>query len=134
MTARTVFVLGAGFARAFVPHAPLAIDDYDIPSLRKRFESFKAARSILDDALSQRADGRIDLEQLMTRLGGMPYDATEARLELALLEKHLRHSVVRMLMEAKSREVDTEALDEFARLVLDAEASVVTFNYDDVFD
>ncbi len=62
-----VFVLGAGFTRAFVPQAPLLVDDYKIPCLSKRFASFSHAKAILDDALAEYSDDRVNLERIMTR-------------------------------------------------------------------
>jgi hypothetical protein len=134
MCDKLVFVLGAGFTRAFVPEAPLLVDDYEIPRLRERFVSFSHATAILDDALAAGSNDRIDLERLMTRLSGMPYDGTDARRELTLLESELRKSLVKPLREAKAAEVDRKSLDAFARFVLKQKASIVTFNYDDVFD
>lgn len=129
-----VFVLGAGFTRALVPKAPLLVDDYDIPRLRERFTSFSYATAILDHALAEGSNGHIDLERLLTRLSGMPYDAADAHRELALLETALRKSLVQRLKEAKASEVDRENLVAFARMVLAKGASIVTFNYDDVLD
>jgi hypothetical protein len=134
MSDRLVFVLGAGFTRAFVPRAPLLVDDYEIPRLRERFASFSHAAAILDDALAEYPDGRVNLERLMTRLSGMPYDAVDARRELALVETALRKSLVERLTEAKKDKVDWEKLKAFARLVRKDKASIVTFNYDDVLD
>ena len=134
MSHRFVFVLGAGFTRAFVPEAPLLVDDYGIPALRERFRSFSYARAILDNAMAERSDGHVDLERLMTRLGGMPYDNTDAQRETVLLESELRKSLVKRIRQAKAGEVDRKGLDGFARFVLKNEASIVTFNYDDVFD
>src|SRR5438552_1754756 len=131
---KIVFVLGAGFTRALVPKAPLLFDDYGIPQLRGRFASFSHATRILDDALANGSDGRIDLERLLTRLSGMPYDATDGRLELALLESVLRKGLVQRIKEAKAATVDQKNLDAFARLVLAKKASIVTFNYDDFLD
>lgn len=134
MSDRTVFVLGAGFTRAFVPNAPLLVDDFDIASLRSRFNSFPHARAVLDRALAETGDGRVDLERLMTRLSGMPYDDDDARRELGLLDSTLRKSVVRRLEDAKAAGVDRDSLGAFARFVLAEKSSVVTFNYDDVLD
>jgi hypothetical protein len=130
----TVYVLGAGFTRAFVPKAPLLVDDYGIPDLRKRFDFFSHAAAILDDALAEYSGGYVDLERLMTRLSGMPYDAVDARREFALLETALRQSLVERLREAKKGKVDWEKLKTFARLVRKDKASIITFNYDDVLD
>jgi hypothetical protein len=129
-----VFVLGAGFTRAFVPRAPLLVDDYEIPRLCERFVSFPHATAILDDALSAGSNGNIDLERLMTRLSGMPYDGADARRELTLLESELRKSLVKRISDAKAAGFDQKSLRAFARFVLRKKASIVTFNYDDVFD
>jgi hypothetical protein len=134
MSDGVVFVLGAGFTRAFVPKAPLLVDDYGILDLRKRFESFPHAAAILDDALAEYPDGRVDIERLMTRLSGMPYDAVDVRHELALLETFLRKSLVQRIKDAKTAGVESGKLGAFARLVRKDKASIVTFNYDDVLD
>jgi hypothetical protein len=70
----------------------------------------------------------------MTRLSGMPYDGDDARHELALLESELRKLLVEKLSAAKKAKVDRNRLNAFARFVLESEASIVTFNYDDVLD
>src|SRR5712691_1793789 len=127
MSDGTVYVLGAGFTRAFVPKAPLLVGDYGIPDLRKRFDSFSHAAAILDDALAEYSGGYVDLERLMTRLSGMPYDAVDARREFALLETALRQSLVKRLREAKKGKVDWEKLKTFARLVRKDKASIITF-------
>ena len=114
----TVYVLGAGFTRAFLPEAPLLVDDWGIPALLKQFASFPHAKAILEDAQAERSDGRVDLERLLTRLSGMPYDAVDASRELALLETALRKSLVKRLKDAQAGEVDWEKLGAFAQLVL----------------
>ncbi len=129
-----VFVLGAGFTRGFVPKAPLLVGDFGIPDLRKRFDSFPHATAILDDALAEYSDDIVDLERLMTRLGGMPYDSADVRDELAFVETSLRNLLVKKLADAKATGVDSTELESFARFVIEREASVVTFNYDDVLD
>src|SRR5882724_1158992 len=134
MSEKTVYVLGAGFTRAFVPQSPLLVGDYGIPQLQKNFASFKHAAAILDDALAQGTNGHINLERLMTRLSGMPYDSTDNRLELALLETALRKSLVQRIEGAKASGVDWQTMKEFANCVLAEKASIVTFNYDDALD
>jgi hypothetical protein len=129
----TVFVLGAGFTRAFVPAAPLLIDNYGIPELAQRFAQFPWATSILNDAMSE-SPVRVDLERLMTRLGGMPYDHDDARHELGLLDSELRRSLIRRIQTAKLAGIAQDRLEAFARFVVDTSASIVTFNYDDVLD
>ena len=39
----TVFVLGAGFTRAFLPNAPLLVDDYGGDALKEQFSHFPMA-------------------------------------------------------------------------------------------
>ena len=43
---KTVFVIGAGFTKAFAPDAPLLVDDYGVCGIKKQFESFPTALSI----------------------------------------------------------------------------------------
>lgn len=129
-----VFVLGAGFTRAFVPKAPLIIDDYGISSLRQRFSTLSYALAALNAAVAERSDDRIDLEHLMSRLSGMPYDTGDARRELELLDWELRKTLVRKLKDAEAAGVDWAKIMMFARLVVTKGASIVTFNYDDVLD
>jgi hypothetical protein len=129
-----VFVLGAGFSRALVPQSPLLVDDYGIKELQSRFSRFPHARAILDDAYREFGNGRVDLERLMTRLSGMPYDAIDARRECGLVETGLRQTLVAKLRTAKAAHVNWERLRLFAHRVLSSESSIVTFNYDDVVD
>ncbi len=133
MDDQTVFVLGAGFTRAFAPAAPLLFDDWGIPDLLEQFKGFEFAKSTLTDALEAGQDGKVDLERLMTRLAGTPFDDTEARHELALVEISLLRTLVRRLSTLR-QDLDRKALDDFARYVVDNRASIVTFNYDDLVD
>src|SRR5712692_9146095 len=76
----TVFVLGAGFTKAFLREAPLLIDDYGAEALKAKFGAFRDAVALLELELEltlkeKYPAGWINLERLMTRLaGGMPYD------------------------------------------------------------
>src|SRR4051794_10002999 len=96
-----------------------------------RFARFPHATTILREAIVE-SSARVDLERLMTRLSGMPYDRDDARHELALLESELRRSLINRLDKAKAAGIDAESLAGFARFVLSSGASIVTFNYDDV--
>lgn len=131
----TVYVLGAGFTRALAPAAPLLRGDFGIETLRDTFSNLPTVAAVLDDAIAEGGSStNVDLERLMTRLGGMPYDSTDARLELTILERALRKALVSRLHAAKKAGVDTAMIDRFARHLLDTRASVVTFNYDDILD
>lgn len=82
LSQRIVFVLGAGFTKAFAPKAPLMVDHYDVDSILKEFADFQHARRILELELNKNSDGKINIERLMTRLhSGMPYDFKNAANE-----------------------------------------------------
>jgi hypothetical protein len=104
----TVFVLGAGFTKAFLPQAPLLIDDYGGDELKRKFASFPEALTVLEMELTHpdHRPGAINLERLMTRLaGGMPYDfQTGAEKQLGLLLSAVKESFVRRLAEARESE------------------------------
>jgi hypothetical protein len=134
MSNKVVYVLGAGFTRAFVPESPLLVDDFAIPLLREQFKSFPFVTTILDNALAEYTNDNIDLEKLMTRLSGMPYDSIDAQYELKLLETRLYKFLVQRIRDAKAEYVNWECLDKLVRLIRQQEASIVTFNYDDVVD
>ncbi|MEX0614152.1 MAG: hypothetical protein WD229_18680 [Pirellulales bacterium] len=135
----TVFVLGAGFTKAFLSGAPLLVDDYYGAQLRAKFRDFPHACAILDMELSQGSHpaGLIDLERLMTRLAaGMPYDqATGASHEFTLLLSELKQAFVRRLRAAKAELTDSDRdLQVFAAHCIRHRIHCITFNYDDVLD
>ena len=72
---KTVYVLGAGFTRAFLPDAPLLKDYYDMEQIAEKFKGFDDASRLLELARNWLGDGRIDIERLLSRLDSkMPYD------------------------------------------------------------
>lgn len=133
---KTVFVLGAGFTRAFLPGAPLLTDDYYVDELIKKFENLAHAKRILLQEKRRKADGSIDIERLMTRLhGGMPYDYShEANKEFDLLLKEVKRNFARRLEEAKSSERNERELKALAEYCISNTITCVTFNYDDILD
>jgi len=133
---KKVFVLGAGFTRAFLSCAPLLTDDYYVNELIEKFERFPHAKQILWQEKLRRTDGSIDIERLMTRLhGGMPYDYShEANKEIDLLLKEIKMAFRRRLDEAKSGKKHENELNKFAQYCVDNCISCITFNYDDVLD
>ncbi len=134
-TNRTVFVLGAGFTRAFVPDAPLLYDDYGIDSLIEEFSNFQYARQILEYEKQRSVNGKINIERLMTRLEGrMPYDFERgADEEIGLLLHRLKNTFVNRLELAKRKKHESD-LANFARYCIENHVDCVTFNYDDVLD
>lgn len=135
-TGQTVFVLGAGFTRAFLPRAPLLTDDYGGADLARRLQGYPHARRILLQEMARHGDGRLNIERLLTRLdGGMPYDPDhEATAEVALLAAELMQALVRRIEGAKSGTLHRADLMAFARRCLRDGTTCVTFNYDDILD
>jgi hypothetical protein len=131
---KRVFVLGAGFTRAFLPRAPLMVDDYDAPSLAQKFKDFEHASRILDWERARESD-KLNIERLMTRLyGGMPYDFHQgANEELGMLLAELKKSFVHRIEDAR-KDADTGSLLAFARFCVRNHVTCITLNYDDVLD
>jgi hypothetical protein len=121
-TKSPVFVLGAGFTKAFVPTAPLLTSDYDGEVLRKRFRGFGRASQVLETEMSQHPQGWINLERLMTRLdGGLPYDSfLGGEGELRLLFGELKSIFGAKLAAAKEEGVLVTELASFANHVVSA--------------
>ena len=132
---KTVFVLGAGFTKAFLPDAPLLIDHYELDSLSPKYAHCDLAKAVIDGDLNRSRDGKIDIERLLTRLDGLPYDRSDAALQLGLLKLDV-HSLFRnRLLRAKSgSNVNKDDLKRFAKHCIDHNITCITFNYDDVFD
>ena len=134
----TVFVLGAGFTRAFYPNAPLMRDDWGVDELIKKFGSIPGLRRILEHEKSFKPPN-IDIERLMTRLDEqMPYDLSEVGLSeaIASLLQELKYQLIQRIQQAG----DTNAtdlpsdLEKIAGYCVTQKINCVTFNYDDFFD
>lgn len=132
----TVFILGAGFTKAFLPDAPLLIDDFDTDELTRKFGPFERASQLLAGELSLNDGTRIDIERLMTRLdSGMPYDSIRGdESELRLLLSELRNAFVARLQKAKAGERREGELAALASYIIRNQIACITFNYDDVLD
>lgn len=133
---KTVFVIGAGFTRAFLPQAPLLTDNYDIDSLLKKFETLPHARRILELELAKNSDKKINIERLMSRLDSrMPYDFEHgANEELSLLLKEVKFSFNIRLDAAKKGQFFSTELAAFSKYCVHKNITCISFNYDDVFD
>lgn len=137
ITNKTVFVLGAGFTKAFFPKAPLLIDDYNAPFLKEKFCHFNYATRILDNEIKKRNDGKIDFESLLTRVENkMPYDNYSQCLELQLLATELKSIFKNKIVSAQTIEQETspQLMDKFAKFCVDIGLNCITFNYDGLFD
>ena len=138
---KQVFVLGAGFAKAFFRGAPLMTDDYAGAFLEGKYDKqdFPTAHMLIRNERSRNPDGDINIERLMTRLDSkMPYDKTaQSSHELDLLLADLREFLLTRLRNFKNGpplESEINALQSFARYCVENEITCITFNYDDSFD
>jgi hypothetical protein len=133
---REVFVLGAGFTKAFLPYSPLMVDDYEGDILALKFKDFPYASRVLDWERSRNERGEINIERLMTRLEGlMPYDFDhKADEELGMLLVELKRSFIRRIQLAREKGGYSRDLESFARYCISNGITCITFNYDDVLD
>lgn len=134
---KTVFVLGAGFTRAFVPDAPCLVGRFpDVVALKDEFTNYPAIQHLFESEITQVAGDEIDFERLLTRLdGGMPYDQ-EKGLEAQFRHLLSRVKVVfsRQMIKLRDADQNREDLEEFASYCLNIGATCITFNYDDILD
>lgn len=131
---KTVFVLGAGFTKAFLPEAPLLTDNYDVKE--DKIKNLPHAWRVLELELRRNFNREINIERLMTRLDGqMPYDFEHgAKEELDLLLYEVKQSFRRKLDNAKTYEFHEAELEKFADYCIFHNINCITFNYDDVLD
>lgn len=137
LSGRSVFVLGAGATRAFLPGSPLMEDDYGLERLLNIFSGHPYAFEILQqEKYRNQKKGFINIERLMTRLlGRMPYDLGEKiSHELSLLFTELKDEFIRRVEVAKKDLSNKDELAAFARLCVKKRINCITFNYDDVLD
>lgn len=136
---RTVFVLGAGFTKAFLPTAPLLVDDYGGDALRQKFRTFPYAPGLIEMEMRQpdHPQGWINLERLMTRLvTEMPHDhGTKSQHVFALIVNELMQTFRELIANARSDGLQNSGeLRLFAGHCIRTESTCITFNYDDVLD
>jgi hypothetical protein len=133
---KEVYVLGAGFTRAFADKAPLLVGDYDTDEVKK-FDAFPYTHAILEQERGRRSDRKMDLERLMTRLaGGMPYDWKSGGEHLLKgLFSALKRSLLEKLGVAKADpNVSGDQLKQLAQHCHQNHIHCITFNYDDFLD
>ena len=108
---RHVYVTGAGFTRAFVPGAPLLVDNFDNDVLVEKVRGLPKASQLLESERNRHPEGFIDIERLMTRLDElMPYDYADTSVdEFAFLLAELRRSFLARLSRARTGDVASEA-------------------------
>ena len=133
---RTVYVLGAGFTKAFLPDAPLLKDYYDMAQLAERFDRSIYAGGLIDLERNRLGDGRIDIEHLLSRLDSyIPYDFERGGTsELALLRTEvLRMFVDRLNLTKQGCQIGDDLL-AVARHCVSKRVTCITFNCDDFLD
>ena len=135
-TPRRVYVTGAGFTRAFVPKAPLLVDDFDNDELVLKVRGLPKASELLELERNKHPDGFINIERLMTRLDDlMPYDyANETIDEYAYLLAELKRAFRNRLARSRIGEVEGDDLQSFANYSSREGNTCITFNYDDYLD
>jgi hypothetical protein len=128
-------VLGAGFTKAFLPGAPLRVDEFDGNGLEQMFTTFPIALELIRLERSRNVDGKIDIERLMSRLdGGMPFDSGNADDQVRLLLSEVKRRFFGRISTARDGQVVPGLLVRFGRHCIEASVSIVTFNHDDFLD
>jgi hypothetical protein len=130
-----VYVIGAGFTKAFLTDAPLRIDEFDGEGLERLFAGFPVALRLIQLERRRNPGGKIDIERLMTRLdGGMPFDAGTAGDQIGLLLAELKQRFIRRIRTARDDKAVPELFVRFAWHCIEAGAAIGTFNHDDLLD
>ncbi len=113
-----VFVLGAGFTKAFAPDAPLMIDDYCGRELHEKYAHFPAAKKLIDAGM-ERNGGLIDIERVLTRLDArMPYDFEQGvGDELGLLLSDFKSCLVDKISAALAKDVEKGGLRPYREIL-----------------
>lgn len=136
-SADTVFVLGAGFTRAFAPESPLMVDDFGTDDIAGKIIGLPHASRVLEQERRRNHNGLVNIERLMTRLDSlMPYDFGQGAVdEFRLLLSEVRKGFRRKIESALTSDgFQKEALDEFVKNCHEMNVHFITFNYDDVLD
>jgi hypothetical protein len=139
MSGKTVFVLGAGFTKAFAPNAPLIEDDYDL----SRCDAYQlpAMRKIIDAerrraACNKGAAGRLNIERLLTRAGiVMPYDDPfTAAHQLAILSSDAQRCHIKRIYRGQVGGANSDVLKGLAEHIVANGIDCISFNYDELLD
>lgn len=133
---KTVFILGAGFTKAFYPDAPLVVDDYGSEEIAEKIKHLKHASRVLDWERSREPGGLLNIERFMTRLDAkMPYDFEQnADEELSILFSEVKKAFIKRIENAKKKSEYQADLDSFAQYCVDNRVICITTNYDDCLD
>lgn len=129
-----MFVLGAGFTKAFFPSSPLLLDDH-LGQLPIYLQS-DYVQTIIDTERKRTGCLKVDLERLLTRCADpLPSDSVVERAQLTLLMDELVRTFTERLRLLRSEiSPDAPVLSGLAQKVMAEHVTCVTFNYDDTFD
>jgi len=157
MNGKTVFVLGAGFTKAFVPETPLMEDNYklasrdygNLPLVQRILAAEEKRAKRVGCTEEQRGEHtraadeeggwhRLNIERLMTRATTvMPHDEDvtpfTAVHELGILLDAVQGCHIKRLRLSPTDEC-RELLNGFAEYLLRREIDCVSFNYDPLLD
>lgn len=132
---KEIFVLGAGFSKAFFEDAHLLFMErkkFDENEIEKHKYAYKIYKLALDK------NDNVNVEKLMTRLSGrMPYDYNldeKTQLELDWLLTYISSIYIKNLNNAKEGKIHKEELEKFAKYCIDNGTNCITFNHDDYLD
>ncbi len=137
MDKNTVFILGAGFTRAFCNKAPLLMWDAEplVGELTKKYSEFPAVLKVIHSLKIEKGN-KINLEALLSRLySGMPYDgAYLSSGNRSVLYTDIYDHLINTLDKVEVDKNKQTILDQFAKKVIENEITCITFNYDTLFD
>lgn len=136
-----VFVLGAGFTKAFDDKAPTLFSDIGLKDIKDAYEKAGLHRLVnFINRLKIESDGSANIEELTSRLySGMPFDdevlyEEESRLLLRAVEEKFRDQLNKIKKLGDLDVTSRELLQRFSKFVIENNASVITFNYDCLLD
>ncbi|MBU0527790.1 hypothetical protein KKE92_04875 [Candidatus Micrarchaeota archaeon] len=134
---KETFIFGAGLTKAFFPDAPLLRMDTDEleNKIGPLLKVSKYSHSIYESEKRLSEDGKINIENLMTRLvSKMPYDKPSERNELGVLLDSIEDFLINKINNIKRESSNSVLFKELADYCFKNSVDCVTFNYDDLFD
>lgn len=133
---KVIFILGAGFTKAFYNDAPLlevSTQDLNIENLLRKYENFPKVRHIIK---SVQNNNKINIEELLTRLStGTPFDDEAiSEGERKCLLEDISQTYFELISKIKIDEDKRGSIEKFSKYIIDNDISCVTFNYDTLLD
>jgi hypothetical protein len=132
---KTLFILGAGFTKAFIDEAFMLVDQSHVGDLPKKYS--REYHPYACDILEYEIERGVDIERLMKRLHTfMPHDfERKSTHELDSLYHDLKDLFVTRLKKLKDDRKSLPAeLIQFAQWCINNDADCISLNYDDFLD